>query len=329
MNRRKLKPENYINFMIGSPRQYSCCEAERVSGQLERKPSHDAWNRLLKEIEPDAEELWREASPYVRKERGILVIDDSTLDKPYSNKNQLVSYHWSGKHQEVVKGINLVSLVWSDEEACIPCDYRVYQPDNGLNKNDHFRSMIEEANKRGFQPEYVCFDGWYSSLENLKLLKKLGWHWLTRLKGNRTVNPEGKGQIPLSDMAIATEGSTAYLKGYGLIKIFRIVAKDGNMEYWASSKLDLTDLERVRLADQAYSIENYHRDLKQNTGVERCQLRSVIGQKNHIGFSIRAFFRIEIYRLKNNISRFEAKWSIFRNAVADFLANPCFYPSTA
>lgn len=315
--------------MIGSPRQYSCCEAEGVSWKLSSNPSHDSWNRLITNLEPNAEELWEEVSPHVVKTEGILVIDDSTLDKPYSKKNELVSHHWSGKHRKVVKGINLVSLVWSDEEICIPCDYCIYQKANGLTKNDHFQSMLKTAFQRGFKPEYVCFDSWYSSLKNLKLIREFGWDWLTRLESDRTVNPDGSGQIPIREMEIAPEGSIAHLKGYGFVKVFRIVVKEGDAQYGASSNLKLTDLQRVRLADPAWTIENYHRDLKQNTGVERCHLRSIIGQKNHIGFSIRAFFRIEIFRLKNRISRFEVTWRIVRDAVAHFLANPLISHSTA
>jgi len=42
-----------------------------------------------------------------------LVLDDTTLDKPYAQKMDLVTYHWSGKHQRVVKGIALLTLLWT------------------------------------------------------------------------------------------------------------------------------------------------------------------------------------------------------------------------
>ena len=46
----------------------------------------------------------------MRKKRGVLVIDDTTLDKPYAKKIELVRRHWSGKHRRVVSGINLRAL---------------------------------------------------------------------------------------------------------------------------------------------------------------------------------------------------------------------------
>ena len=80
--------------------------------------------------------------------------------------------------------------------------------------------MLRTAHARGFTPECVAFDGWYSSLENLKLIRSLGWRWLTRLKANRNVNLDRQGLRPLSLTAIAATGTVVHLEGYGLIRVF-------------------------------------------------------------------------------------------------------------
>src|SRR5437899_1827592 len=82
------------------------------------------------------------------------------------------------------------------------------------------------AHERGFKPRCVAFDGWYSSLDNLKLLRELGWTWLTRLKANRLVNKDRQGQRPLSRTEISASGTVVWLVGYGLVKVFKIVAPD-------------------------------------------------------------------------------------------------------
>ena len=67
----------------------------------------------------------------------LLIIDDTTLDKPYAQQIALVHRHWSGKHHRVVSGINLVTLLWSDGTDAIPCDYRLYdKPTDGVTKID-------------------------------------------------------------------------------------------------------------------------------------------------------------------------------------------------
>ena len=64
-----------------------------------KKPTaaaHDSFNRLLNRQDPDREPLWKEAEPLVEKNQGVLVFDDSTLDKPYARHIPLVTNHWSG-----------------------------------------------------------------------------------------------------------------------------------------------------------------------------------------------------------------------------------------
>jgi putative transposase len=76
-----------------------------------------------------SETLWQEASAQVELNKGILILDDSNLEKPYSKFNALVYQHWSGKQKEVVSGINLITLLWTNEFRCIPIDYRVFDKD--------------------------------------------------------------------------------------------------------------------------------------------------------------------------------------------------------
>ena len=152
----------------------------------------------------------RRPSRWCRLQGGVLVVDDTTLDKPYAREIELVTWHWSGKHHRVVvRGINLVSLVWSDGTARIPCDFRVYdKPVGGKTKNEHFRDMLTAAHSRGLRPAYVLCDSWYSGLDNLKHLRQLGYAWLTRLKSNRQVNPDDSGNVAIRDLAIPPQGQS-------------------------------------------------------------------------------------------------------------------------
>jgi putative transposase len=61
MNPPKCSDEDYINFLIATPRVVSATEAARVQGEDEQAPAHDAFTRLLHRLEPDASTLWREA----------------------------------------------------------------------------------------------------------------------------------------------------------------------------------------------------------------------------------------------------------------------------
>ncbi len=323
MNAPKVDELDYINFLIAAQRVFSTVEAAKVSPDEMRQPAHDAYTRLLQRTPPDSTALWLEVEPLVKRKSGMLVIDDSTLDKPYARHMALVTRHWSGKHHQVVQGINLVSLVWSDGEACLPCDFRLYHKDHdGLSKNDHFQHMVTQARERGFEPEVVVFDSWYASLPNLKLLRNYGWHWLTQLKSNRQVSVDRSGNRAISELIIPVSGLIVHLKGYGWIKVFRTVGTNGDAEYWATSNLNMTIEQAANYALDAWQIEVYHRGLKQFTGIERGQFRLEIAQRNHIGLAIRAFVRLEAHRLQRRISYFEAKSAIIRDAIRAYLAHP-------
>lgn len=325
MNPPKCNEEDYINFIIATPRQVTATEAARVQAESKNAPAHDAFTRLLTRLEPDAETLWHEAETQVEIEKGILVLDDSTLDKPYSRFNALVYRHYSGKHKAVVSGINLITLLWTDGDRAVPTDYRIFdKAADGRTKNDHFAGMLRQASQRGFSPAMVCFDSWYSGLENLKLVRSLGWHFLTRLKENRQVNVKGNGLQAVSEVAIDELGQLVWLKGFGMVKVFRLIDKNGNAEHWATNKIEISELERVKYASYSWQIEQFHRGIKQFCLIEKAQCRRRKSWQNHINLCLRAFLRIESHCYHKGISWFEAKMSIIREAVRAYLANPLY-----
>lgn len=325
MNPPRVQPEDYIQFLIGSPKVVTATEAARVQPLQPKAAAHDAFTRLLHRLEPDSATLWQDVRPLIEPTTGVLVIDDSTLDKPYAKYMPLVTRHWSGKHHQVVRGINLVSLVWSDGDRMYPCDYRLYhKPSDGKTKNDHFADLLNIAHERGFRPRCLLFDGWYASVDNLKLIRKLNWIFLTRFKANRKVRIQHGQAKALADQPISASGTIVWLPEFGEVKVFRVVAPDGDTTHWATNDLSMDELTRVMFAEFSWSIEDYHRGLKQFTGVERCQVRYSPGQRNHIRMALQAFVRLEFNRFRTGWSWFEAKWSIIREAVRIYLANPLY-----
>jgi hypothetical protein len=196
-----------INFLIASPLAYSCTEAARVQPATATMVAHDSINRFLCRGTSTPEDLWQEAQSQVVHSRGVLVIDDSTLDKPYAHPIDLAHRHW---------------------------------------------------------------------------------------------------------------------KGYGLIKVFQLVAPDGDREYWASSDVQMDELQRVKYAQYANTIEQYHRGIKQYCGIGRCQLRGAQGQRHLIALALRAFLRLESYCFHAGMSWWAAKIQIIRQAVRQYLAQPIY-----
>jgi hypothetical protein len=81
--------------------------------------------------------------------------------------------------------------------------------------------MLSLAKEREINPEAVVMDAWYSSLENLKYIRNLGWIWVTNLSKNRKVNRN----VSLESLEIPDEGLKIHLRGYGWVKVFKFVTK--------------------------------------------------------------------------------------------------------
>ena len=326
MNAPRAGDEDYIQFLLATPEVASAAEAGRVQPAGPRAPAHDAFTRLLSRLEPDPGALWGEVRPLVTRAGGTLVIDDTVLDKPFARRMGLVGYHWSGRHRAVVQGINLVTLAWTDGDAVYPTDYRLVDPAElpKRTKNDLFRDMVAAAKARGLAPALVCFDSWYSGLDNLKAVRACGWRFLTQVRPNRRVDPDRSGNRAIAACDVAASGTVVHLEGFGLVKAFRIVARNGDAEHWITDDLSMGEAERVAQAERAWAIEEYHRGLKQCTEVDRCQARLARSQVNHVGYALRAFVRLEYHRFTTGVGWFEAKWGIVRDAVRTYLASPIY-----
>jgi len=270
MSRHKCTRELYKAFLQASSVRYSGLALSEVSpNQL----SHDSISGWLKTEYFRPRDIWNISESYIDKaSSGLLIADDTIVAKTHSKKIEGVSYQYSGNAHDVIEGIGLVNLLWYDltKEQAIPVDYRVYDKAmDGKNKNTHFRDMLALAHSRGLGPEAVVMDTWYSSLKNLKAVRDHGWVWVTPLRKNRKVNRHES----LGNLEILDAGLSVHLRGYGWVMVFKFVAKSGRIDYVATNMEDPTREAIIAITKARWPIEDYHRELKQTCGIERCQSR--------------------------------------------------------
>lgn len=92
MNPSKRDDLDHIQFLIAAQKAFTCTEAARSQPQgLKDPPAHDSLTRLLTRKPPDTKALWEEAQTLVEPDRGVLVMDDTTLDK----NPTLARWSWS------------------------------------------------------------------------------------------------------------------------------------------------------------------------------------------------------------------------------------------
>lgn len=318
----KFNLETYIAFLTANGNRYSSVEASKALNKTQDAPAHDSISRWLSSEEYKPTNLWQHVRSQVAMD-GNLIVDDTVLDKRWSPKNELVHYHWSGNEHRTIRGIALVNLLATDGEQCLPVDYRIYEgAESKTTKNDHFQKMLDIAEKRGFKPQYVLSDAWYSSLDNMKNIMKRGWKFIMGIKENRMVNEIQGNYVAVSALDwTKKQVRKVWLKGFGFVMVARIVFKNGDVRYLATNDLTVTDYEKLSdESKQRWIIEEFHRGIKQTTGIEKCYSVLKKSQLTHIFACFIAFVRMEFERLKTKISWYEQKAQKIRLGVIQAFA---------
>lgn len=182
----------YIEYLLHTPINYT---GSNLANHLDQV-SHDAVSDYLNREKATARQIWELAREIIDDKReAYLIVDDSVQDKRYSRKIEVVKNQYSGAEHGIVNGIGIVNLVHSDGTTFAPIDYRLYAPmQDGKTKNEHFRDMLIAAKKeKEIKAGTVLFDSWYASVDNLKLIARMGMKFVTTLKENRRVSLSKEG----------------------------------------------------------------------------------------------------------------------------------------
>jgi hypothetical protein len=317
----------YTLFLLCEPKYISCV---RLAGILEDL-SHDSVNRFLWRENYTPKDLFDEVAPQIELEGGTLSVDDMVIDKLYSDpkKAELIDYYWSGKHKKIVKGINVVTLYYTDLKGrAVPINYRIVNKQEGKTKHEYFLEMLAEVRAWGLKPAIVTGDSWYASKQNLNILKDKELGGLFALEANRLVTVEkGEKYVQVQSLDIPQDGLIVYLKQVGRVKVFRTVFKN-EFRYYAMLVPNQENLSSInssefkRIHDQHWGIEQYHRALKQVCNIERFKVRETQAIKTHIFCAIRGFVQLEFLRFKGQIINwYSLQRNLFTEVIRSFIVN--------
>lgn len=317
----------YIGFLLSEPNGVSC---SRLASLL--PISHDSVNRFLNRESYSPEDLFNEVKSSINLNGGTLSVDDSVLDKPYAHYIALVGHYYSGKHHKVVKGINLITLYYTDLQGQNqPVNYRVYDKADGKTKNDYFLDMLAEVLNWGLKPAFVTGDSWYSCVKNLKTVKNHQLGFLFALESNRLVSVEKGTWVQVQTLDIPSDGLVVWLRDFGQVKLFRTYLKDQARHYvmYLPDKDSSDDGEKFntlnhvafdKLHSQHWQIEQYHRTIKQVCNIESFQVRGKTAVKNHLFAAICGYVELQRLKAVDIISNcYKLRRELFNEIIASFI----------
>ena len=347
MNRDLL--ELYTDYLLSA---FSYTTATGLSAMTGGEVSHDKVTRFLSEKEMDSRTLWRLVKPVVRKlekeakedeEDGVLIVDDTIEEKPYTDESELVCWHYEHSQGRTVKGINLLSTLYQVGEASIPVAFelikksewvfnekrgkRSWQRKSPQTKNEHYRLMLAACIRNHIEFSYVLSDVWYAASENMIYIKEeLGKEFIMPLKSNRklalSLPDKERGAYEKVGSMKLEEGTAlkVYLEQvqFPLLLVKQLFKNEDGSEgvlYLVCSDLTL-DHERIAaIYQRRWKVEEYHKSLKSNASFAKSPTKTIRTQSNHFFASIYAFVKLERMKIATKTNHFALRSRIYLKAI--------------
>ncbi len=241
----------------------------------------------------------------------VLIIDDTVEGKVGKDIEGSSDYLWSNKEKRTIRGINVVSLNYSDGFSNLMLDFEIATNkyarvalENFTNivdyrSNAHIRrletlkgksqiaiAMVKRAVNSGIYADYLLVDSWYSKPSFIKEMNELGLKVITRVANNNKIwNFLGDRKTltgiydkykKLKDIKFGTYGKKVKYKYFSVV-----------VEHKKAGKIKIVFL---KTSDKLIPIVSTDLDISDETIIETYRRRWDIEQgykelREHFGFS--------------------------------------------
>jgi hypothetical protein len=331
----------YSDYLISS---FGQTTATGLAALLNQEISHDAVQRFLSAEKQSSADLWGIVKPHVRQiesAEGVLIIDDSIAEKPYTDVNEIVCWHYDHTQGRTVKGIHFVSCLYHSQGLSLPVGFEIVtktevytDPKDGKEKrrsqrtrNEMYRDLVHQAVQNQIAFTYVLNDVWFSSAENMKFLKNtLEKEFVMPIKTNRKValsesaKQAGRYQRVETLELEASRPIVIYVEEvpFPLLLLKQVFTnEDGStgILYLVSSDTTLDGDGMTTLYHKRWNVEPYHKSLKQNASLQKSPTQTVTTQTNHFFAALCGYVKLELLKGNTHLNHFALKSKLYLQAL--------------
>lgn len=331
----------YTDYLISS---FGPTTATGLAALLDGQLSHDQVTRLLASEPKNSADLWKIVKPLVRaveSSEATISIDDSISEKPYTDENDIIAWHWSHSFERHVKGLEFLTAYYQIEGVSLPIAFDIVEKNDlyvdaktgkakrrsPITKNQRYLMLLRVAVHNQVQFRYVLNDVWFASADNMKYVKTtLKKDFIMPLKSNRKVVLSENGNRGGRYVAVSTLDLPAnttcqvWLESvpFPVLLIKQVFKNDDGstgIRYLVTSDLTLDYDQITKLFQKRWGIEVYHKSLKQNASLEKSPTRTETTQRNHLFASLCAYVKLERLKIKTKRSHFALKSKLYLSAV--------------
>lgn len=321
--RSKVNRLDYCQYLLSTHTNFTLTYCSEHMENI----SHDAFNRYLRDEKLSPRILWEHIKKsIVYSDHGYIVFDDTIMDKSHATSIEICRYQYSGNAKKVIYGIGVVNAIYvnPDTQQYWIIDYRIYNPEqDGNSKLDHVRDMLRNIIFYKKIPcRAVLMDTWYATHQMMLTIDTWGKLFYCPIKKNRLVRDvqDGYHHIPVDQLPWNKEslskGRTIHLNKFPdnfHVQLFRITVSTHRTDFVVTNDNTQPTSEVVQQVYKfRWCVEQFHREAKQLTGVEKCQCRKQRIQRNHIACAYLVWLKLKnvaqetcqtIYQVKNNLLR--------------------------
>ena len=275
-----------------------------------------------------------------QSEDGVIVIDDSIVEKPYTDENEIICWHYDHAKGRTVKGINFITSLYATQEVSLPVTFRLvakteqYIDKKGkpkrrsaVTKNEHYREMLQQCVRNQIPFQYVLNDLWFASAENMRFVKlDLKKEFIMALKSNRKValSAEDKqnGRYQRLDQLDVPEDTLTVIHLeqvsfplHLLRQVFTNADGSSGVRYLVTSDLTLTADQLATIYHKRWKVEEYHRSLKQTASASKSPTRTRTTQTNHFVAALWSFTKLELLKIRTKKNHYALKTHLYLSAL--------------
>jgi Transposase DDE domain len=350
----------YTDYLISSFGQTSATGLSRLT---DNEIKHDSVTRLLSNSDFTGKTLWQTVKPLVRKhqaEDACLIFDDVIIEKAHTDENDLICWHWDHSKKRNVKGINVLNAfyhTWKAEESeplRVPvgfetikktirfCDLKTKKEKrkSDVSKNELMLQMIAKAIANGLIFKYIIADSWFASVANMRFIKQKKKIFIFDMQSNRLAvlnEPDRKtgNWTRIDELKIPNNKPVqVWLKDleFPVLLTKQIFTNKDNStgyRFLVSNESSLTDDQMTTIYKKRWSVEEYHKSLKQNVSIGKSPTRTEKTQTNHLYASMLGYIKLEKLKFANKLNHFAMKTKIYNQALKAAFKELCSLKSAA
>ena len=341
----------YTDYLISSTSQAS---ATGLSNLLDNEISHDKITRFLNKSEFNNKSLWLSVKSIIREhetENACLIFDDCIIDKQYTDENPLICWHWDHAKQRNIKGINFLTAFYTTQRdqakqaVRLPvmfelilktvsfCDIKTKKEtrQSPVTKNELMQKMIQQCIDNQLLFKYVLGDSWFASSDNMHFIARKKKLFIFDLQENRlavfandyATKPDKKSAWQNINTLEIPENVPVkvWLKDMDFpVFLCKQIFKNEDEKitgerFLVSNDLNLSGNDFTTLYKKRWSVEEYHKSLKQNVSIAKSPTQTQKTQSNHFYCAIQAFIKLEKLKWATKLNHFELKAKIYLKAL--------------